>query len=171
MSQLIEVLKFVIPCWVINMSLNGIYVAKLYFPGLITLDKPLDGKRVWVGKRIFGDSKTWLGIPVFLLSGIIIQLIITQNLEQGFIWGVISGSTVYLGDIGSSFIKRRFSYKEGQYLPFIDHGNYVITSGIVFGLMDKFSWFTIGIALLITYLVHPIVTYLSYLIGWHKDPL
>lgn len=171
MSLFIEVLTFAIPCWVINMSLNGIVVAKLYFPRLITVDKPLDAGIVWRGRRILGKSTTWFGIPVFLISGIVIQLIMTRELGQGLVLGALTGLTVYLGHIVGSIIKRRLNYKDGQFLPFVDHGDYVIFTGIVFGLMHQFSWTAIGIALLITYIVHPIVTYLSYLIKWHNDPL
>lgn len=172
MLLLSEVLQFVVPCWLVNMSLNLIYIAKLYFPRLITFDKPFDGGRVvWDGQRFFGNSTTWLGIIVALAAGLIIQITLLPNLEQGVIWGLVSGLVVYFGHAFGSFIKRRFGYIDGQYLPFVDHGDYIVIAGIIFGFAHQFSWPVIGIAVLATYILHPLITYLAYLIGWHKHPL
>lgn len=176
MLQISEVLQFVVPCWLINMSLNGIYIAKLRYPKLVDFDKSLDGGKVLPdGHRIFGNSTTLLGVGVALVSGLVIQFVLTKNLEQGFALGlslgIIYGLVVYCGHALGSFVKRRFNYLDGQFMPFVDHGDYIITAGIVLGLMQQFSWTVIAVGIVITYMLHPVATYLAYLLKWHKYPL
>ncbi len=167
-----ELLQFAIPCWLINMSLNLIYVAKLYSPSLVKLDKPLDGnRRAWDNRRILGNSTTVVGIAVALLAGIIIQMTINSDLYLGLVLGLVYGVAVYFGHAASSFIKRRCGYMDGQFMPLVDHGNYIVVTGLILGLVGYFSWKAIILAIILTYIVHPIVTYLSYLIKWHKHPL
>ncbi len=171
MSIFNEILRFAIPCWVINMSLNGIFVASIYFPKLTAFDKPLDAGKFWNGRRILGNARTWYGLPVSVTAGFLIHLIISHNFKHALLIGILNGLTVYVGDILGSFIKRRLNFRDGQFLPLVDHGDYVIITGIVFGLLQIFPWKVIGLALLITYLVHPIVTYLAFLGKWRNDPL
>lgn len=171
MPQLIEVLQFAVPCWLINMALNLIYVAKLYFPRIASLDKPIDYKKVSLdGERVLGESTTWLGLIVAIVFGCIVQRIFDHS-ENTILLGLILGLAVYLGHALGSYIKRRFGYKDGQYMPFVDHGDYIITAGIILGLMYQFPWVVISLGILVTYIAHPIVTYLAYLVKWHKHPL
>lgn len=158
-----QILHFAGPCWVVNMSLNGIYVAKQIFPSISKLDKPIDGGLSIKGSRILGNSTTWLGIVVAVVIGILIK--------QDFAMGLIVAATVYFGHAWGSFIKRRAKYVDGQFMPLIDHGDYIIMSGLVFGLMHQYHWAVIGAAILLTYIGHPLVTYVSYLLRLKKNPL
>jgi hypothetical protein len=163
-----EILQFVVPCWLINMSLNLIYIAKRNFPALETFDQPLDGgMRLRDGQRLLGSSTTWLGIIVAIIAGLLIQRLFGQTIMIG----LLTGLTVYIGHTLGSFIKRRAHVKDGGFLPGVDHANYVITTGIIFGLMHLFPWQVILIGIALTYVLHPIVAYLAYLIGWHRYPL
>ncbi len=166
----IDILLFTVPCWIINMSLNGIYVAKLYFPSVTQFDRPFDNNIVLPdGRRLLGNSTTWLGIVVAVVVGVVVQQILFSN--KNFWQGVIIGLTVFFGHALGSFIKRRLNYSDGQFLPLVDHADYIILSGVVLGVMQKFAWPVIILGILITYIVHPIVTYLFYLLKWHKHPL
>ncbi len=172
MFPIIEIIQFAAPLWLINMSLNLIYIVKLYSPKVKSFDRPLDAqKSMSDGSRILGNSTTWLGIVVALCAGLIVQNLVKQDFEQGVLFGIVSGLSVYLGHAIGSFIKRRFKYQDGEFMPFVDHADYVIFSGIVFGLLGVVPWSVIGVAILVTYIVHPIVTYLSYLLKLHKHPL
>jgi CDP-archaeol synthase len=163
-----EIIRFAAPFWLINISLNLIYIAKLYWPAIQRIDIPLDGHRKFFDDhRLLGDSTTRLGIPVAMIAGIIIQLL----LADGIAMGILSGLVVFFGHALGSFIKRRAGFSAGRFMPIVDHGDYIILAGLLFGLMQQFSWSVIGLGILLTYLVHPIVTYLSYLIKWHKYPL
>jgi CDP-2,3-bis-(O-geranylgeranyl)-sn-glycerol synthase len=68
------------------------------------------------GRRLFGDSKTWIGlisIPVFSIFGAWI-------LGQGIEIGVLVGIGVMAGDLCSSFIKRRLGMKPSSMALGID---------------------------------------------------
>lgn len=68
------------------------------------LDCPVDfGARARDGRRILGASKTWRGIIVAILSTAVAAMIL------GWSWqlGTLFGGLVMLGDLLSSFIKRR----------------------------------------------------------------
>ena len=172
MFHLTEVLQFAIPCWLVNMSLNLLYVIKLRFPKVVQIDKPLDGNLSFAGgSRILGHSTTVLGLAMAVFSGSIILIVFQQSFSKGLWLGVIVGLCVYFGHALGSFVKRRFGYKDGEFMPVADHGDYVLLTGIVLGLMHQYAWLSILVAILITYIVHPIFTYLSYLAKWHKHPL
>ncbi|HRD65160.1 MAG TPA: CDP-archaeol synthase [Candidatus Competibacter sp.] len=66
--------------------------------------KPLDGGRLLTdGRRLLGDSKTWRGVWLALLAtgaGAIL-------LELPAVAGLVVGTAAMLGDLLSSFVKRR----------------------------------------------------------------
>lgn len=172
MPLLIEVLKFTIPFWLINISLNGVYVTKLIFPVVAKCDRPLDlYKQFSNGTRVLGNSTTVIGFFVAIIVGIIVQIFLGKDLEHSLQIGLISGLAVYFGHAIGSFIKRRFDYVDGAFMPFVDHGDYIILAGLIFGLMHEFSWTVIGVGVLITYILHPLFTYAAYLLKLHKQPL
>lgn len=167
MPELKEILFFALPCGLVNMALNLIYVVKHNFPVLAQFDIPLDGEKNWSdGHRILGNSTTWPGLIVAIACGILISIIFPFTLEIG----IIIGLCVYFGHALGSFIKRRKGYADGHYMAFVDHGDYIITTGIILGLLHQFMWITIIAGVAAIYIIHPIVTYLAYLLKLHKYP-
>jgi CDP-2,3-bis-(O-geranylgeranyl)-sn-glycerol synthase len=69
---------------------------------------PVDCYRNFIdGERLFGDSKTWIGlfsIPVFSIAA-------AGLLGLGMQTGALAGVGVMAGDLFSSFIKRRLGMK------------------------------------------------------------
>ncbi len=168
MSYFSDALQFAIPCWAINLSLNSLYVIKTVYPPLARYDYPLDGKlKLRDNRRILGNSTTWPGVAIALAAGILLSFVFSFSVTAGILYGI----SVYAGHGLGSFIKRRFGYSDGKFMPFVDHSDYVILTGAIMGLLGKFSWHSIIIAILITYIVHPIVTFLGYLLKLHKYPL
>lgn len=162
-----EVLLFTIPCWIINISLNGLYVVGKIFPKFKKFDIPLDaGKVFYDHKRILGNSTTWLGLPVVLIVGSLFAIYADIDLWLGASWGML----VYSGHTIGSFIKRRSDYGDGQFMPFVDHGDYITITGIVMWFLGMFSWEAVILGIVATYIFHPIFTYLAYLAGLHKYP-
>lgn len=167
MLEFKEVLQFAAPCWLVNMSLNSIYIFKTQFPNLAKYDYPIDGcKNLLDGHRALGNSTTWPGLVVAIIAGSLLSIIFSFNLGLGMIFGL----SVYFGHALGSFIKRRAGYPDGKYMPFVDHGDYIVTTGIILGLLHQFTWLAILIGVIITYIVHPIVTYIAYLLKLHKYP-
>jgi hypothetical protein len=165
--DLISLLKYTLTCWFINGSLNFIYVAKQSWEVVQKWNIPLDHGKIWFdNRRILGNSTTWLGIPVALASGIIGGLVFGD-----LAIGVVQGVCVYSGHALGSFIKRRLGKNDGQFVPFVDHGDYVILSGLVVGLLGWRSWTTVLSALFLTFIFHPMATYIFFKLGWRKSPL
>ncbi|WP_455366086.1 CDP-archaeol synthase, partial [Kaarinaea lacus] len=78
---------------------------------------PVDFHRNFIdGRRLFGNSKTWIGlfsIPVFSTFG-------AWLLGQEIAIGVLVGIGVMAGDLCSSFIKRRLGMKPSSMALGID---------------------------------------------------
>ena len=68
------------------------------------LAQPVDGGRLFPdGRRIFGRSKTWRG----LITAVVITALVAYLLQMGWVLGAAFGLLAMLGDLLSSFIKRR----------------------------------------------------------------
>ena len=66
--------------------------------------RPVDGGRRWVdGRRLLGDAKTWRGMALALLAAGFGAVL----LGLPALVGVIIGVAAMLGDLLSSFVKRR----------------------------------------------------------------
>lgn len=67
-------------------------------------DQPVDGNRLWSdGRPVLGQSKTWRG----LVSGCLACALFSLSIGLGFLFGALFGFLGLLGDMVSSFIKRR----------------------------------------------------------------
>ncbi len=78
---------------------------------------PLDGGRVLAdGHRLFGHSKTWRGVFAALLSSAIGALL----LNGSWLLGVAVGASAMLGDLLSSFTKRRLGMASSSMAPGLD---------------------------------------------------
>lgn len=65
---------------------------------------PLDGGRLWSdGRPVLGKSKTWRG----LVSGALACAMFSLVTGLGFGFGLVFGGLGLLGDLFSSFVKRR----------------------------------------------------------------
>ena len=150
--------------WGANIALNLIYVIKRYFPETKKYDYPLDCGLKYRKERLLGDSIT--------MQGLIISLIISLALEiatQQTMWTIVP-LAVYGGDILGSFIKRRLHCRRGDYLPIIDHGNYMILLGLIFliaGYAD--IWFVL-LAILLNYILHPLACWLAFKLKLRQLP-
>ena len=80
---------------------------------------PLDfGKRMQDGNPVFGAHKTIRGIAVGIATGILVGFVCGFPLWIGCACGVLS----MLGDLCSSFVKRRRGYHSGKDIPGLDQG-------------------------------------------------
>jgi CDP-2,3-bis-(O-geranylgeranyl)-sn-glycerol synthase len=78
---------------------------------------PIDGRhRLADGHYIFGTHKTWRG----LIGGTAATALVGSLLSAGFALGAAFGFLALVGDLASSFIKRRIGSSSGADLPFID---------------------------------------------------
>ena len=148
---------------------------------------PVDGYKHFRGKRILGDHKTVRGFIIGTLAAIIIvylQVFLYQNSPwlrsvlkldyaeiNPLLLGFLTGFGGLAGDAIKSFFKRQISISPGKsWFPFdqIDH----ILGGILF------TWFYIQLSLLdyvliiiIWFLIHPLSTFVAYILKLKKTPL
>jgi CDP-2,3-bis-(O-geranylgeranyl)-sn-glycerol synthase len=160
------VLIYAVPCWLVNISLNGWYLLKLRIPAIARFDAPLDwGKKFFDGKRILGQSTTLVGLPVALLVGMGTEHFLT-SLSVGF----LKGATVYFGHALGSFIKRRFNVPRGKFVPILDHGDSIMLTGLVFWLLRLAPANIIVASIIITLAFQPVFNYLSYKLHLRDNP-
>jgi len=148
--------------------------------------RPIDfGRRLNDGYRIFGDGKTYRGLIIGTLCGILIGLI--QNILSPYIglpqfpisalFCLSFGAL--LGDLIKSFFKRRLGLERGAPLPLIDQLDFVFGSWLLSFIFVR-EWFLNSflykygnimiVVLIITPLLHLSVNYIGYRLGVKKEP-
>jgi len=150
--------------WGTNIALNFLYVMKRYIPGFSSLDYPLDCRIKYRGERLIGESTTFIGLFLCLVISVIIFLII-----HSVVWALIP-LIVYFGHMIGSFIKRRFHKKGGEFLPLIDHGDYMLLLGIIFVASGYINFYFAFTALLITYILHPLACFIAFKLKLREYP-
>jgi CDP-2,3-bis-(O-geranylgeranyl)-sn-glycerol synthase len=146
------------------------------------LDKPVDFGKKFFTKPIFGSHKTWRGVILGIIIGILIvkfQILLYRltfikeislldyNKINFLVFGfLISGGAIF-GDLLFAFIKRRLNLPPGTpFLPF-DQTNYVIGVAIFLEPIYKLEisvWLTIFV---LTFFLHIIVNRLGYHLKIH----
>lgn len=157
-----QILLFCVPCWITNISLNFFK----FIPGVAKLDSQLDNKKLFFDKQpILGKSTTKIGLLVAIIVGLIIGIFI------GLFKGLMVGIGVYFGHALGSFIKRRLGIKGGDYLPIVDHGDYIFLTGMIFMVFGWIKPFILIYSFLLTLLVHPIACFVGFKLGLRDKPL
>jgi CDP-2,3-bis-(O-geranylgeranyl)-sn-glycerol synthase len=78
---------------------------------------PIDANRAMRdGRPLFGPHKTWRGAIAGSLAAGLTGLV----LATGFAIGAVFGALALIGDLFSSFVKRRFGCASGRSLPLLD---------------------------------------------------
>ena len=146
----------------------------LFFPSYIANSTPVvlgggppvDGGATWSdGKPILGANKTIRGSITEVLAGTIIGL-----LQGNLVGGFAQSAGAILGDLISSFYKRRRDYPPGSSMPFIDQLDFIIMAVILsypFQATDLVSALTI---MVITVPIHYAVNYIAWLLKLKKNP-
>ncbi|HAS80749.1 MAG: hypothetical protein UR25_C0003G0049 [Candidatus Nomurabacteria bacterium GW2011_GWE1_32_28] len=150
--------------WGTNMLLNVLGTIKLHFPSTKKYDKPIDARIEYKGDRLIGESTTIVGLIVCIMISIILYFV-----GFDFKW-VIIPFLVYTGHTLGSIIKRRMHKKGGEFVPFIDHGDYTITTGIIFIALGYITPIFAILSISLTYIFHPIMCYLAYKIKLRERP-
>jgi hypothetical protein len=95
---------------------NGSPIAARGLLGL-RLDWPLDGgARFTDGRRVFGHSKTVRGVAVSVIVTGLVAVLLTVPL----VIGMLIGTLAMIGDLSSSFVKRRLALAPGARVMGLD---------------------------------------------------
>ncbi|WP_077529488.1 CDP-archaeol synthase [Vreelandella utahensis] len=97
---------------------------------------PVDGRlRLPDGRRLFGASKTWRGLVVAVAA----TALIAWLFRLGFVFGAVFGAAAMLGDLASSFLKRRLGLRAGDRALGLDQ--------LPEGLLPNFvAWWWLGVS-------------------------
>ena len=127
---------------------------------------PLDGGEKWLdGKPFLGSHKTLRGSIVGILTGTLIGL-----LQGSLMVGLTQGTGAILGDLISSFLKRRWDIAPGESFPFLDQLDFIFIAIILSQYFTRASLQDMIIILIVTIPIHYFMNYLSWLIKMKEHP-
>jgi CDP-2,3-bis-(O-geranylgeranyl)-sn-glycerol synthase len=128
---------------------------------------PVDlGLRLADGRRLFGATKTWRGLGVALLTG----MLLAPVLGLSPLLGLAAGGLAMAGDLLSSFAKRRLGLAPGSRAPGLD----VLPEALLpaLALMSPLHLTALDVLLLVMLfiLVHSIASRLLYRLRIRRRP-
>lgn len=159
---------------------NSAPVIAARFRILPSLSRPLDGGRVFAGGPLLGGHKSFRGVLMGLLAGILTALLqaaladaneffraltLFPYAEHGaLLWGLLLGGGALAGDIGKSFVKRRFGIPPGaRWFPW-DQLDMVIGALLLGSLVFPFSFPMVMTLLVLTPLLGLLTNVVGYLL-------
>ncbi len=142
----------------------------------------MDFGKKFRGQRIFGPHKSWRGLLTGMVAGGIVALIIyaffirslympSILVKQNFILGSLLGFGALFGDAIESFFKRQIGIKSGESWLFFDQIDYVVGAILISMPIVRFSLDQYAFVILIYFVMHFIVSYLGFLLGFKDKPI
>lgn len=150
--------------------------------------RPIDGGRMWGGRRVLGDGKTWRGTAVGIAAGAVLAAglnvlapIVVRtaglSLPEFPLAAMLSlPAGAMLGDIAASFIKRRTGRQRGAAFPLLDQLDFVVFA-LVLTLLAAPTWFeevftleVLVVIAVVTPLLHLVTNGIAYLLGLKDEP-
>jgi CDP-2,3-bis-(O-geranylgeranyl)-sn-glycerol synthase len=175
---------FFLPAGFANAS--PIYAANI--PLLKKLSYPLDFNLKYKGKIIFGKNKTWRGLILAIIVGIVTTSLqhflfihsswirdlskpINYQTINYLLLGVLLGGGALIGDAVESFVKRRLGIKPGySWFPY-DQTDFIF-GGIILSLfVVRLSVGTYIVILILWFFIHLLSSYIGYLSGLKDKPI
>lgn len=184
MQEILFALWFFAPAGIANSA--PVFANKI--PFLKNLGMPIDGGKTFRGKRIFGDHKTVRGFLVGVLTGFVVAAI-QMFLYSNFTWfesisstvdysqpivlvmGAALGFGALAGDAVKSFFKRQVGVKSGQsWFPY-DQLDYIVGGILVSGFFVTLTFSEYITITLVWFLIHPIATFIGWLLKLKDSPI
>lgn len=137
---------------------------------------PIDANKTWNGKPIFGKHKTWRGLLLGSLFGVIIFFIqqklyifpffqsysLVNYSETSIFLGFLLGFGAVFGDLIKSFLKRRVNIASGKsWIPF-DQIDYTIGAIACAAPIYFVGWLESIYGVLIYFILHVIINHIAY---------
>lgn len=146
------------------------------------LAHPIDFNKTFRGKPIFGTHKTFRGLIMASLFGIIIfalqkllyqfpffqKISLIDYSNYTLLVGFLLGFGAIIGDLVKSFFKRQFNHKAGTpWIPF-DQTDYVVGALLFVSIIYIPSWQAILVIFIASFLLHIIANHLAYYLKIRK---
>lgn len=154
------------------------FILPAYFanaaPVLLGGGPPLDmGKKFIDSRRIFGEGKTTRGFVCGLVVGTVVgilQGIVGGPLREYLLLGFLLALGALLGDLASSFIKRRLGIERGGAAPGLDQLSFVVFALVLASPLKVPSWQVIAAILIITPPIHLATNFVGHKLGFKSRP-
>ena len=160
---------------------NSVPVVAKRYNWLVFLDKPLDMGSRMGGKRVLGDHKTWRGLILGVLAGMLTAVlqqqialnnstvsslsIIEWELHSPLVIGALMGFGALFGDAAKSFLKRRLNIKPGDTFIFFDQVDYILGALLFLSLKIPLTNLPIITIILTWTALHLISTITAWKVG------
>ena len=177
---ILEALYFFLPAYIANMA--PVFAAKLLGK---RFELPIDNGKMFRGKRVFGDHKTWRG----LISGILVAVIVVYLQKHALtipflnsisivdynsinltLLGILFGAGALIGDAVKSFFKRQRNINSGGKWIGFDQLDFVIGGLLFVSFIYIPSMKYIITLLVISPLLHVLVNIIGYHFKLKKNP-
>lgn len=131
------------------------------------LAQPIDNNCNFFDHRpLLGNSKTWRGLAVAIISSSVATIILDYSLTIG----VIAGLLAMIGDLISSFCKRRLGMKSSSMAPLLDQIPEALLPALA--LQSTLHLSTMDVALIVTLFIvfELILSVIFYTLGIRNRP-
>lgn len=127
---------------------------------------PLDGGEKWLdGKPFLGSHKTFRGCVVGIAAGLLIG-----TLQGNLYAGLTQGFGAILGDLFSSFLKRRWGLEPGEGVPLLDQLDFIIMAILISQPYTHASLQEMLTILVITVPIHYFMNFIAWIMKMKKNP-
>ena len=127
---------------------------------------PLDGGEKWLdGKPFLGSHKTFRGCVVGIAAGLLIG-----TLQGNLYAGLAQGFGAIIGDLLSSFLKRRWDLAPGDGFPILDQLDFIITAIIISQPYTRASFQEMIIILVVTVPIHYFMNFIAWVTKMKENP-
>jgi CDP-2,3-bis-(O-geranylgeranyl)-sn-glycerol synthase len=132
---------------------------------------PLDMKRHFRGKRIFGDHKTIRGTASSIIAGIAAGAIESVFIPWMLPVSILLTIGANAGDLAGSFLKRQYSIGSGRPVPLLDQYGFFIFA-LLFALPYGSAPTFLGLVFifLLTGIMHPLTNLIAHMMKLKDVP-
>ena len=153
----------------------------LTFDLLRGLKRPLDFGVTVGGRRLFGDNKTWRG-AIVMLAGVVGATALLSlwpwywhHLPDGiqdagpWLYGLLLGLGVVLGELPNSFLKRQLGVPPGRQrsllLTIYDQADFVLAVWLLLLPVWAMAWWQAAFVFAVVTAVHLVINVIGYAVG------
>ncbi|MEX1033357.1 MAG: CDP-archaeol synthase [Cellvibrionaceae bacterium] len=130
-------------------------------------DRPIDADLCFVdGQPLLGATKTWRG----LLSSLLLTSLCAWLLGLGWLAGLVVAGGAMLGDLISSFIKRRLGMASSTKAIGLDQLPEALIPALLVHFFFHYSWSTVIIATGVFVIADMLVSPLLFRWGLRREP-
>jgi CDP-diglyceride synthetase len=169
----------------------ALHAPVLTFDLLRGLKRPLDFGATIGGRRLFGDNKTWRGAIVMLVGVVAATALLSlwpwywHHLPDGiqdagpWVYGLLLGLGVVLGELPNSFLKRRIGIAPGTQrrslggalFSLYDQADFVLAIWVLLLPIWTMSVGEAAIAFAVVTAVHLLINVVGYAVGARTAPI